>query len=88
VRCSYGKRGTKTCIAFITTRKNVDTEDEEAEQPAVQRLSQALEGVIIIQKGKSDVISDGQKGERVDLVNLLYFSMPTSTFSTTLDATK
>ncbi|KAF9337793.1 hypothetical protein BGZ91_009244 [Linnemannia elongata] len=45
---------------------NVDTEDEEAEQPAVQRLSQALGGVIVIQKGKADVISDGQKVQVVD----------------------
>ncbi|KAF9925595.1 hypothetical protein FBU30_004648 [Linnemannia zychae] len=45
---------------------NVNDEDKEAEQAAVQRLSQALGGVIIIQKGKSDVISDGQKVHVVD----------------------
>ncbi|KAF9910893.1 hypothetical protein EC991_005357 [Linnemannia zychae] len=44
----------------------VDTEDEEAELPAVQRLSQALGDVIVIQKGKADVISDGQKVQYVD----------------------
>ncbi|KAF9095441.1 hypothetical protein BGX23_000494 [Mortierella sp. AD031] len=46
--------------------KKVDTEDEEAEEPAVQRLAQALGGVIVVQKGKSDVISDGQKVQVID----------------------
>ncbi|KAG0372056.1 hypothetical protein BGX24_000800 [Mortierella sp. AD032] len=44
----------------------VDTDDEEAELSAVQRLSQALGGVIVIQKGKADVISDGQKVHCID----------------------
>ena len=53
----------------------MDTEDEEAKEPAVQRLAQALGGVIVVQKGKSDVISDGQKGERD---SLFFATMPAS----------
>ncbi|KAF9402426.1 hypothetical protein BGX21_010128 [Mortierella sp. AD011] len=44
----------------LCNAKNVDTEDEDSDEPAVQRLSKAFGGVVIIQKGHNDVISDGK----------------------------
>ncbi|KAF9998621.1 hypothetical protein BGZ79_007703 [Entomortierella chlamydospora] len=44
----------------IVIDANVDTDDEDSDEPAVQRLSKAFGGVVVIQKGHNDVISDGK----------------------------
>ncbi|KAF9109480.1 hypothetical protein BGX27_007578 [Mortierella sp. AM989] len=40
--------------------KNIDAEDHESNEPAVQKLSNSFGGVIVIQKGSIDAISDGK----------------------------
>ncbi|KAF8940359.1 hypothetical protein BGZ58_006822 [Dissophora ornata] len=40
--------------------KNVDVEDSESEKAAVQTLSQAFDGVIVVRKGPNDIISNGK----------------------------
>ncbi|KAF9970074.1 hypothetical protein BGZ65_011412, partial [Modicella reniformis] len=44
----------------LCSSKDVDAEDQESDEPPVQKLSQAFGGVIIIQKGPVDAISDGE----------------------------
>ncbi|KAF9915668.1 hypothetical protein BX616_005634 [Lobosporangium transversale] len=44
----------------LCSAKDIDAEDQDLQEPAVLKLSKAFGGVIIIQKGSVDAISDGK----------------------------
>ncbi|KAG0032702.1 hypothetical protein BGZ81_010210, partial [Podila clonocystis] len=46
-------------FARLCKAKNINAEEQTGEQPAAQRLSHAFGGVVVVQKGKHDIISNG-----------------------------
>ncbi|KAG0074264.1 hypothetical protein BGZ92_003469, partial [Podila epicladia] len=47
-------------FARLCKEKKINAEEHAGEQPAAQRLSHAFGGVVVIQKGKHDIISNGK----------------------------
>ncbi|KAF9315765.1 hypothetical protein BG003_002661 [Podila horticola] len=46
-------------FARLCKVKKINAEEQAGEQPAAQRLSHAFGGVVVVQKGKHDIISNG-----------------------------
>jgi len=50
-------------LDLFVRKKDIDAGDEQGNETAVQKLSREFGGVIVVQKGSVDLISNGQKSK-------------------------